>query len=85
MEGTLFVIPRRTRIRTEVIPTGSASVAQSMMARSKTAMTLCPWGDRPANEGKSMKRKKRRKATAILKTCFTGLFPSMEEIVCGPL
>jgi len=74
-EGTLFVTPGRIRTRVELMPTGRTSVAQRMMASRTTAMTFCPWGERPAKGGSKIKRIKRIKADAILKIWLTNFFP----------
>jgi hypothetical protein len=45
------------------------------MASRTTAMTFCPWGERPAKGGSKIKRIKRIKADAILKIWLTNFFP----------
>jgi hypothetical protein len=79
-EGTLLVTPRRMRTRRELIPTGRASVAQRMIAKKTTAMTLCPWGDRPAKGGRRITKIKIKNAEAILKTWFTDSFLESRDI-----
>jgi hypothetical protein len=60
----------------ELTPTGRASVAQRMMAKMTTAITLCPDEDRPATGGRRRKIKNAANAKRVLYICFNIYFLS---------